>query len=130
VILLDTDICISLLRGNRQVIEHRKEHAEDISVSFMTVAELFYGAAKSANPRKNTPIVEQFLLTVHVINSSQNIMKRFGQLKARLERDGVPLADADLLIAATALESCTLLVSGNTQHFTRIEELSLANWIE
>jgi predicted nucleic acid-binding protein len=57
-------------------------------------------------------------------------MKRFGRLKARLEQSGVPLADADLFIAATALETCTLLVTGNTRHFGRIEEMTLADWIK
>jgi len=47
VILLDTDVCISLFRGNRKIIEYRKKHAEEISVSFITVAELFYDAEKS-----------------------------------------------------------------------------------
>lgn len=129
-ILLDTDVCISLLRGNRKVIERRKDFADEVSVSFMSVAELFYGAEKSANPSKNKSVVEQFLLTVHVINSNRNIMKRFGYLKAHLEQSGIPLADADLLIAATALETCTLLVTGNTKHFSRIKELDLANWME
>lgn len=129
-ILLDTDVCISLLRGNRKVIERRKNFADEVSVSFMNVAELFYGAEKSANPAKNKSIVEQFLLTVQVINSNRKIMKRFGHLKANLEQSGIPLADADLLIAATALEACTLLVTGNTKHFNRIEKLNLANWIE
>jgi len=108
-ILLDTDVCISLLRGNRKVIERRKDFADEVSVSF---------------------VVEQFLLTVHVINSNRKIMKRFGYLKAHLEQSGAPLADADLLIAATALETCTLLVTGKTKHFSRIKELNLANWIE
>lgn len=128
--LLDTDVCISLLRGNRKVIEHRKNFAGEISVSFMNVAELFYGAEKSANPDKNMAVVEQFLLTVRTIDSNRNIMKRFGCLKAQLEQSGNPLADADLLIAATALETCTYLVTGNTKHFSRIEGLNLVNWLE
>ncbi len=129
-ILLDTDICVSLLRGNQAIIKHRKKYADQVAVSFMTVAELYYGAEKSANPTKNKMVVEQFLLTVHVINSNQAIMKRFGYLKSSLENYGTPLNDADLFIAATALETCDLLVTGNTKHFNRIGELKLDNWIQ
>jgi len=129
-VLLDTDVCISLLRGNRKVIEHRKDFAGEVSVSFMNVAELYYGAEKSANPYKNKIVVEQFLLTVRTINSNRNIMKRFGHLKAQLGQTGNQLADADLLIAATVLETCTHLVTGNTRHFSRIEGLILLNWLE
>ena len=129
-ILLDTDICISLLRGNQAVIQHRKKYTDRIAVSFMTVAELYYGAEKSANPAKNKMVVEQFLLTVNIINSSKAMMRRFGQLKSRLERLGTPLADADLFIAATSLETCEFLVTGNIKHFNRIDELKLENWIQ
>ena len=43
-ILLDTDICIELLRGNAKVIEKRQGYDEKVAISFMSVAELFYGA--------------------------------------------------------------------------------------
>ena len=51
-ILMDTDICIELLRGNVNVIEKRLDHDEKVAISFMTVAELFYGAEKSNRCRQ------------------------------------------------------------------------------
>jgi tRNA(fMet)-specific endonuclease VapC len=129
-ILLDTDICIHILRGNNKVIEERKKYPDQVAVSFMTLAELYYGAEKSANAVKNRSLIEQFLLTVDVINSDNQIMHRFGLLKASLENLSLSLADADLLVAATALEKCNLLATGNLKHFSRIDGLLLANWIE
>ncbi len=128
-IILDTDVCVHILRGNLSVIEQRQKHSSQAAVSFMTAAELFYGAEKSANPMKNKTLVDQFMLSVATVESDRKIVRRFGSLKASLEGDGLPLADADLFIAATALERADLLVTGNTKHFSRIEGLSLANWI-
>lgn len=128
-IILDTDVCVHILRGNLAVIEERQKYSGQAAVSFMTAAELFYGAEKSAKPGKNKTLVDQFLLSVATVESDRNIARRFGSLKASLEGDGLPLADADLLIAATALERADLLVTGNIKHFSRIEGLSLANWI-
>ncbi len=128
-ILLDTDVCIHLLRGNRNIIKKRRNYSDQVAISFMTVAELYYGVEKSANPQKNKTVLEQFILTVKVINSNRKIASRFGHLKAVLENKGNPLADADLLIAATALETSTLLVTGNIKHYQRIENLNLDNWI-
>lgn len=128
-ILLDTDICIHILRGNKKIIEERRKYPDQVAVSFMTLAELYYGAEKSANPTKNRSLIEQLLLTLAVINSDNQIMHRFGMLKASLEGLSIPLADADLLIAATALEKCNLLVTGNIKHFSRIAGLPLVNWI-
>jgi tRNA(fMet)-specific endonuclease VapC len=129
VILLDTDICIELLRGNLNVIERRQGFDAMVAISFMTVAELFYGAEKSNNLSKNTNLIAEFLLTVEMIHSDLEILIKFGKLKALLGKAGNILSDADLFIAATAIVKCNILITGNVNHFKRIEELRLENWI-
>ena len=128
-ILLDTDICVELLRGNPQVIEKRKEENDSIAVSFMTASELYYGAYKSKKPAENSLRVEEFLLTVNIIQSNVRIAKLFGQLKSRLQLNGFPIEDADIFIAATCLEECEKLITGNVKHYNRIDELKIENWI-
>jgi tRNA(fMet)-specific endonuclease VapC len=117
VILLDTDICIELLRGNRKVIEKRRDYDEKVAVSFMTVAELFYGAEKSENKTENTNLIEEFLLTIEIIHSDLDILSKFGELKATLGKAGNILADADIFIGATAIVRCSMLITGNVNHF-------------
>ncbi|MFW5700728.1 MAG: type II toxin-antitoxin system VapC family toxin [Cyclobacteriaceae bacterium] len=128
-ILLDTDVCIELLRGNKKVIQKRKEEDDSIAISFMTLAELFYGAEKSSNPIKNRILVEEFVLTVSIIQSDYSIMRKYAELKANLETKGVPLTDADLFIAATTLTKCNKMITGNIKHYNRIDELRIENWI-
>lgn len=128
-ILLDTDVCIEILRGNQSVINKRLETDEQISVSFITVGELNYGAEKSRNPDKNRRLVVEFLLSVVVINSDNKIMQHFGRIKAGLAAKSTPLADADVLIAATALVKCSRLITGNVKHFKKIDDLLIENWI-
>ena len=128
-ILLDTDICIELLRGNYNVIERRQGYDEKVAISFMTVAELFYGAEKSNDKGKNTNLIEEFLLTVDIIHSDLEILIKFGKLKALLGKSGNILSDADIFIAATAIVKCNMLISGNANHFKRIEALRIENWI-
>ncbi len=128
-ILLDTDICIEILRKNKKVIENRINTDDDVSISFMTVAELFYGAENSNYRDENFSLVEEFILTVPVIETDIDIMKRFAIIKSDLKRRNEIIADADILIAATTLEKCSKLVTGNTGHFERINGLVLENWI-
>ncbi len=128
-ILIDTDICIELLRGNKKVIEKRKEEYTSIAISFMTASELYYGAYKSNNPSHNTSLVEEFILTVNVIQSSIRISKRCGDLKSKLQREGSLIEDADIFVAATCLENCDKLITGNIKHYNRIDELKIENWI-
>ena len=128
-ILLDTDICIEILRGNKKVIQKLKQESDDISISFMSVAELYYGAEKSDYSDDNTMLIESFLLSLTIINSDLEILKRFGQLKGTLYKSNKLLSDADLFIAATTLVRCNKLVTGNTKHFSRIDDLMVENWI-
>ena len=127
-ILFDTDVCVEILRGNRSLAEQRKTYNEAVAVSFMTVAELYYGAYKSSSVVRNRSVVDQFLLTVDVIESDAQIEHRFGMIKADLTNRGATVTDADLLIAATTMERCTFLVTGNIRHFQMIDGLEMRNW--
>ena len=53
-----------------------------------------------------------------------------GMLKAQLEREGTRLDDFDLAIAACALTHNLILVTNNTEHFSRIQGLRIENWAE
>lgn len=68
-ILIGTDICIELLRGNNIVIENRLSSDEQVSISFMTVGELYYGAERSSNKIKNKNVVDEFLLSIDIIDT-------------------------------------------------------------
>jgi tRNA(fMet)-specific endonuclease VapC len=129
-ILLDTDICIEILRGNKKIIEKRKDYNDSVAISFMTIGELYYGAEKSEFRKKNNILIEEFLLTVDIIESDLDIMKRFGEIKAKLRIKNEILADADIIIGSTAIEKCEKLITGNIDHFKRIENLRIENWIK
>ncbi len=128
--LFDTDVCVEILRGNRAIIKRRQQTADRIAVSFMTAAELYFGAYKSRNPTENRDLVEKFLITVEIHQSTLRIADKFGQIKENLQKGGRSLADADVFIAATALCNNEILVSGNVQHYERIEGLRVENWIK
>ena len=128
-ILIDTDICVELLRGNQAVIEKRYNCDDQISISFMTVGELYYGAERSTNKRKNMNVVDEFLISIHIIDSDLEILKKFGELKANLYNKKFLLPDADILIASTVLTKCSKLITGNVKHFNRFENLAIENWL-
>ena len=129
-IILDTDHCIELLRGNKRVLAARSKNQESVGITWMTAGELFYGAAKSKDPAGNWSLVEAFLLTVEIKFPTIKTMQLFGEIKARLSLDGNNLPDADLLISASAIEGGHTLVTGNTRHFQRIDGLSIDNWLK
>ncbi len=126
--LLDTNICIYLLKGLYQLDD--KIEQNDISNSFIseiTVAELKFGAENSKAILKNRKVVEEFIskFTIIPVFTSLDI---FAKEKARLRKAGTPLEDFDLLIGATAVFNNLILVTKNVSHFERIEEIIIEDW--
>ena len=127
-ILLDTKVCVGILRGDRNVLSAYAKNAGNVAMSAMTVGELFFGAEKSQNRERNLGLVEQFVAAMPIVQTDNDIMRRFGREKARLQAAGTPVEDADILIAATALTLSSPLATGNTRHFVRFPDLELSNW--
>ena len=69
---------------------------------------------------------------MEVIPFAESATVLAGQIAGKLERVGRPIGLADSMIAAIALVHGLDLVSGNTTHFHRVQQLgyplALANW--
>ena len=63
-----------------------------------------------------------------VLPLTEAVFDRAAQLWGDAQTGGHPCGDADLLIAATALEHNLVLVTGNLRHFTWIAGLKLEDW--
>lgn len=127
--LLDTDTCIAILRGNHAVLQRRVGSTDSVATTWVTAAELFYGAAKSKDPSANRVLVEKFLATLPIYGLDAASSQVFGEAKALLERSGRRLADADLLIGAIAVALQATVVTGNRRHYERIPGVTVENWI-
>lgn len=123
--LLDTNILIDHIRGKREIKIDVLE--EGCAISIITLAELYYGAAKSNDPKKTFTIIRELLLDLglQVRTLDEEIVFEFGKMKAELEVKGTRLEDFDLLIAATAKAGNLMLVTKNLKHFKRVAGLKL-----
>lgn len=63
-----------------------------------------------------------------MIPVTDSVFERAEDLWAIARRGGLPCGDADLIIAATALETDRVLVTGNTAHYEWIIGLKLEDW--
>lgn len=127
-ILLDTNVLVGILRGDSKLAARFAEHSGDIAIPVMVLGELHYGTEKSSNPARNRLAVAELVDALPVMHTTDEIMALFGKLKASLARRGEIVADADLLIAATALFYDATLVTANVHHFSRFANLKLDNW--
>ncbi len=127
-ILLDTNVCVGILRGERKVLAEYSRAAGNVAVAAMTEGELFYGAECSDDPEGNRFFVSRFLKAIPVVHTSDDIMRRFAVEKGQLRKRGILVDDADVLIAATALALNCPLATRNIRHFSRFPALTLENW--
>jgi tRNA(fMet)-specific endonuclease VapC len=127
--LLDTDTCVDLLRNVRLVIEKLRTLApDDYGISAITSFELFAGAARARDPRRETRKVQALLDVIEEISFNPDAARRAGALRFELETAGTPIGPYDLLIAAHALVLDLTLVTANTEEFGRVPALSLETW--
>jgi len=68
-------------------------------------------------------IESRVLPAVTVLAYDLEVARVYGAMQAHLEDAGLRLADADLQIAATAIQHNLELVTGNLRHFRRVPGL-------
>ncbi len=129
--LLDTNICIYWLKGDKSIEGKALEVGlESLSISFMTLSELYFGAYKSQKVNYNLLNVERLKSTLKVLESNSLVCETFGRLKGSLFQSGHPIDDADIFIAACALVNDRILITNNEKHFRMVKDLNLDNWLK
>ena len=128
--LLDTNTCIALLnnRPGRVAEQLATFRPSDISLCQIVKAELYYGAYKSDRVAENLTILHQFCQQFQTLSFTDRAVEIYGQIRADLVRQGLPIGPNDFIIAATALAHDVTLVTHNTREFSRLPELKLADW--
>ena len=93
-------------------------------ISVITEAEIRFGISRKMLDARVNSVLERFLSTVDILTWSSACARRYGFLRAALEKSGQPMAPMNLMIASHALaEACTLVTADKA--FARVPELKL-----
>ena len=125
--LPDTNACSHFMRGHPVLIEHWIMHAPSIRLSALVVAELEYGAAKSASAKQQRRVTE-LASSLPFEPFSREDTLNYARLRAFLERRGQMIGPIDTLIAAQALRLGATVVTHNLTEFKRVPKLKVADW--
>lgn len=134
--LLDTDIYSEILKAFNQTVTsnattYRQAHGR-LTFAVITVMEIIQGLQKvGASPKRiqafRTAIIPEVILPFY-----QDAADLAGLIAGDLDRVGRPIGRCDPLIAAVAIRNGLELVTGNTAHYQRIQQLgyplTLVNW--
>jgi tRNA(fMet)-specific endonuclease VapC len=133
--LLDTDILSEILKAKNPSIVSKaiayKENFEQFTISVITVMEVVKGLHKMGRTDALKIFLDGLLL-IEVISFDENCSVIAGRMFADLERVGQPIGKADPMIAAIAIQHNLTLITGNTAHYQRLQELGYSlkidNW--
>jgi predicted nucleic acid-binding protein len=116
-ILLDTDVCLALLKGNTKVIDAYGSLPEEICVSPATAQELFYAANRSGDPVGNRITAEKFLLTVRILHPDLAVMKYAADVQHTLRKKGIAGAYQDVLLYSLSKVYGARLITTNGKRY-------------
>ncbi len=126
--MLDTNVASALMRGQPNVAARLRAAApESVCLSVVTEAELLFGVAKRPDAARLRIAVDELLAAIDVLPWTSATARRYGTLRAELERRGRPLAALDLMIAAHAAEHDMMLVT-NDRAFDAVPGLRVEDW--
>ena len=100
--------------------------------SSTTLGELVYGAYR-LQERAGALLQrldETLLPNLPILPFDASAARRYGEVRAELERRGTPMGDADLRIASIALTRDLTVVTANVRHFQKVPGLAVENWLD
>jgi tRNA(fMet)-specific endonuclease VapC len=131
-VMLDTNICIAIIKRKPQQVLKRftAYKVGEVGISWVTLAELEFGVAKSQHQEKNQAALDEFVLPLEIANFDREAARVYGRVRAALEKKGTPVGALDMLIGAHALFLGATLATNNTREFSRIKGLAVVDWLK
>jgi predicted nucleic acid-binding protein len=127
--IIDTDILIYFFKNDQKIVEKFSQISpKNITTTIINYTELLFGAYNSLKVEENLNKFQSFLRTIKILDFNKSAAEKFAQLKTRLKQEGNLIADMDLMIASICICNKSVLITNNTKHFSRIEELTFENW--
>ena len=130
-VMLDTNTCIAIIKRKPVQVLRRfgAYKVGEIGISWVTLAELEFGVAKSQHVEKNQAALDEFVLPLETAIFDREVARVYGRLRATLEKKGTLIGSLDMMIGAHALSLGVTLVTNNTKEFSRIKGLTIVDWL-
>jgi len=127
--LLDADVCSAYLKGNNAVANRFIQYGGRLHLSAVSLGELYTWALRANAAPSRLQNVVSMLSLVRLLDVSQDIARRFGEVDAYLLDRGLVVPDIDLLNGAVALFHNLTMVTHNVSDYASIPGLTLDDWL-
>lgn len=130
--ILDTDILSAIMRREPAVLAQARSYLSlhpQLSISIVTRYEILRGL-KAKGATAQLARFEVLCASLQVLPLTDAAIVRAADIYADLYQRGQLIGDADILIAATAIEQGLVLATNNENHHNRIAGLTIENWLK
>jgi tRNA(fMet)-specific endonuclease VapC len=128
--LLDTNVCIEIIRGRHPAIRNRLAALpyNQMTICSVVWAELELGAYLSQEGYERTRARIEIFAQLPQWSFDRASAEQYAKLRADLKCRGQLIGDHDMQIAAIALAQGLTLVTHNTREFSRVQGLQYEDW--
>jgi len=126
--LLDANTCVAVVRNVAAVSRRCTQNRGSLHLSVVLITELEDWLMRPRTPFRFGQVFFAFTQNVTLLDVTEPIAHRAALIGHGLRNQGRRLGLADLLTAATALESNLMLVTRSVQMFAGIPGLTVINW--
>jgi tRNA(fMet)-specific endonuclease VapC len=129
--LLDTNVCVSVIRGHPAAIERYIRELDDhtLRISVVTLFELLFGAYRSTRQSEELEKVGLFIEAgPPAVELTPEDAAKAAELRSDLARKGQLIGAYDLLIGGQGLARGWTVVTNDLREFSRIESLTIESW--
>lgn len=106
--------------------EYIREHKR-LTISHITRYEILKGL-KAKKAQKQIDAFNKFCIHNTVLPITDDVIVKAADIYASLKEQGELISDGDILVAAIAITNNLVLITNNTEHFSRVKDLQLDNW--
>ena len=125
-VILDTNALSALFRGDERLAEVLGD-ARHHHIPAVVVGEYRYGLLRSSRRAALAGLLETLLQESVLLPIGNTTTRHYAEVRDQLRRDGSPIPENDVWIAALARQHRLAVVSRD-RHFASVEGLRLRTW--
>jgi len=122
-IALDTNVAIAILNNQTSIISFLSQF-EVIYLPITVVGELLFGAKNSGLAARNLKKYQAFITEAEILDIDYAVAERYAQIRHELKKNGSPIPENDIWIAACCLEA-KIPLSTYDRHFSNVVGLEI-----
>ena len=129
---MDTNIITAFLKDNPTVVERVKQYTDEhgsLTISIISYYEILRGL-KGLGNKKKLQAFNRVINDCEVEELGRPVVEKAADIYVNLKNQGKLVEDADILVAATAMDKGLVVVTDNEKHFRRIKGLEVENWLK